>query len=74
MASCSFQGSGRVVSASDSETSVLSSMPTSAIIYDAYTSIIKNKKKQKKTKVYWKVTVCADISKTELLGLIDIRR
>ena len=34
---------GRVVSASGSETSVWNSMPTSAIIYDAYTSIIKNK-------------------------------
>ena len=33
---------GRVVSASGSETSVWSSMPTSAIIYDAYTSIKKN--------------------------------
>ena len=32
---------GRVVSASGSETSVSSSMPTSAIICDAYTSIIK---------------------------------
>ena len=31
---------GRVVSASGSETSVSSSMPTSAIIYDVYTSII----------------------------------
>ena len=30
---------------SGSETSVSSSMPTSAIIYDAYTSIIKIKKK-----------------------------
>ena len=36
-------GGGRVVSASGSETSVTSSTPTSAIIYDAYTSIIKNK-------------------------------
>ena len=36
---------GRVVSASGSETSVSSSTPTSAIIYDAYTSIIKKKKK-----------------------------
>ena len=34
---------GRVVSASGSETSVSSSMPTSAIIYDAYTNT-KNKK------------------------------
>ena len=34
-----------MVSASGSETSVSSSMPTSAIIYDAYTSIIKIKKK-----------------------------
>ena len=31
-------GGGRVVSASGSETSVSSSTPTSAIIYDAYTS------------------------------------
>ena len=38
-------GGGRVVSASDSETSVSSSTPTSAIIYDAYNSIIKKKKK-----------------------------
>ena len=44
-------GGGRVVSASGSETSVSSSMPTSAIIYDAYTSIIKIKKKFKKKKV-----------------------
>ena len=35
-------GGGRVVSASGLETSVSSSTPTSAIIYDAYTSIIKN--------------------------------
>ena len=35
----------RVVSASGSETCVTSSMPTSAIIYDACTSIKKNKKK-----------------------------
>ena len=35
---------GRVVRASDSETSVSSSMPTSAIIYDAYTYILKIKK------------------------------
>ena len=34
-------GSGRVVSASGSETSVLSLTPTSAIIYVAYTSIKK---------------------------------
>ena len=32
---------GRVVSVSVSETSVSSSTPTNAIIYDAYTSIIK---------------------------------
>ena len=38
---------GRVVSASDSETSVSSSTPTSAIIYDAYTSIIKKKNLKK---------------------------
>ena len=37
---------GRVVSASGSETSVSSSMPTSAIIYDTYTSIIKEIKKK----------------------------
>ena len=30
----------RVVSVSDSETSVLSSMPASAIIYDAYTPLL----------------------------------
>ena len=36
-------GSGRVVSASGSETSVWSSTPTSAIIYDAYTSIKEKK-------------------------------
>ena len=35
---------GRVVCASGSETSVLSSTPASAIIYDAYTSIINKKK------------------------------
>ena len=39
---------GRMVSASGSETSVSSSMPTSAIIYDAYTSIIKKKTEKKK--------------------------
>ena len=37
-------GGGRVVSASGSETSVSSSTPASAIIYDAYTSIVKIKK------------------------------
>ena len=37
---------GRVVSASDSETSVSSSTPTSAIIYDAYNSILKKKNKK----------------------------
>ena len=37
---------GRVVSASGSEACVTSSMPTSAIIYDAYTSIKKKKKKK----------------------------
>ena len=36
-------GGGRVVSASGSETSVWSSTPASAIIYDAYTFIIKKK-------------------------------
>ena len=41
---------GRVVSASGSKTSVSSSTPASIIIYDAYTSIIKNKKKRKKNK------------------------
>ena len=41
---------GRVVSASGSEACVTSSMPTSAIIYDAYTSIKKKKKKKKKLK------------------------
>ena len=35
-------GCGRVVSASGSKTSVSSSMATSAIIYDAYTSITKD--------------------------------
>ena len=34
-------GGGRVVSASGSETSGSNSTPTSAIIYDVYTSIIK---------------------------------
>ena len=34
-------GGGRVVCASGSKTSVLSSTPTSATIYDAYISIIK---------------------------------
>ena len=34
------QGGGRVVSASGLETRVSSSMPTSAIIYDAYISIM----------------------------------
>ena len=34
-------GGGRVVSASGSETSVSSSTPASAIIYDAYTSLKK---------------------------------
>ena len=51
-------GGGRVVSASGSETSVASSTPASAIIYDAYTSIIKKhthkKKKKKKKKNKWK--------------------
>ena len=37
-------GSGRVLSASESETSVHCSTPASAIIYDACTSIIKKKK------------------------------
>ena len=47
MKKCYFaHGGGRVVSASGSETSVSSSMPTSATIYDAYTSIIKKKKKK----------------------------
>ena len=41
-------GGGRVVSASGSETSVWSSMPPSAIIYDAYTSIKKLKKYKKR--------------------------
>ena len=43
-------GSGRVVSASGSETSVSSSTYTSAIIYDAYTSVIKKYNIQKKKK------------------------
>ena len=38
---------GRVVCASGSKTSVSSLTPTSATIYDAYTSIIKKKKKKK---------------------------
>ena len=42
------RGGGRVVSASESETSVPSSTPASAIIYDACTSIKKKKKKKKK--------------------------
>ena len=45
---------GRVVSASDSETSVSSSTPTSAIIYDAYNSILKKKKKKKEIRVVWR--------------------
>ena len=36
---------GRVVSASGTETSISSSTPAGAIIYDACTSIIKKKKK-----------------------------
>ena len=39
-------GGDRVVSARDSETSVSSSTPASAIIYDAYSSIINNKSKK----------------------------
>ena len=39
---------GRVVSASSSETSVWCSTPTSAIIYDAYTSIKEKKNKKNK--------------------------
>ena len=46
----SAHGGGRVVSVSGSETSVSSSTPASAIIYDAYTSIINKKKKKKKKK------------------------
>ena len=38
------EGGGRVVSASGSETSISSSTPAGAIIYDAYTSIIKKNK------------------------------
>ena len=38
----------RVVCTSGSKTSVSSSTPTSATIYDAYTSIIKKKNKKKK--------------------------
>ena len=45
-------GGGRVVSASGSETSISSSTPASAIIYDAYTSII-NKKKNIPTNLLW---------------------
>ena len=41
-------GGGRVVRVSGSETSVSSSTPASAIIYDAYTSIIKRRIKNKK--------------------------
>ena len=40
-------GGGRVVCVSGSETSVSGSTPASAIIYDAYTSIKKKKKKIK---------------------------
>ena len=40
----------RVVYASGSKTSVSSSTPTSAVIYDAYTSLIKKIKKKKKKK------------------------
>ena len=41
-------GSAEKDHCTNSETSVSSSTPTSAIIYDAYTSIIKKKKKKKK--------------------------
>ena len=44
-------GGGRVVSASGSETSVSSLTPTSAIIYDAYTSIIKKKEPERSATV-----------------------
>ena len=47
-------GGGRVVSASGSETSVSSSTPTSAIIYDAYTSILK---KNLKSQVIVKIVI-----------------
>ena len=46
-------GSGRVVSESDSETSVLGSTPASAIIYDAYTS---NTKKERFLQTFLSVT------------------
>ena len=42
------KGGGRVVSASGSETSGSRSTPTSAITYDAYTSVTKKKKRKKK--------------------------
>ena len=54
---CSAHGGGRVVSASDLETSVSSSTPTSAIIYDAYNSIIKKKLKKKKKVL---IVACCD--------------
>ena len=41
-------GGGRVVRVSGSKTTVSSSTSTSAIIYDAYTSLIKNKINNKK--------------------------
>ena len=47
-------GGGRLVSASGSETSVSSSTPASAIIYDAYTSIIK---KNNNNNNKWKIPV-----------------
>ena len=49
-------GGGRMVSTSGSETSVSSSTPASAIIYDAYTSIIKHKKKKKKNTIAFLTT------------------
>ena len=49
-------GGGRVISASGSETSVASSTLARAIIYNAYTSTIKNKNKKKKSKATISVT------------------
>ena len=59
-------GGGRVVCASGSKTSVSSSTPTSATIYDAYTSIIKKKKIEE---VIISLLVSASVSETSVLSL-----
>ena len=56
-------GGGRVVSASGSETKVISSTPTGAIIYDAYTSV--NCKTLLKTfRYFWSRRVRRDLSES----------